>query len=592
MRKVFHNHENKILTLLFLAALCVTVAFGFDYYYDLNDDVLMKDIVAGVYTGIPEGRNIQMLYPISALISFFYRIVPGAPWYGLFLCVCQFGSLGLIINRSLSFCRSLRGKAGLLLIAGALIAGTMLEHLVFVQYTISCTMLATAAAFLFITSDDSLSYHDFLLKNIPVFILAFVSYLIRSEMFLLVLPLIGAAGLCKWSNEGLIFTRRNVTKYFSVFGCVLAGMIVGQAAHMMAYGSAEWQRFAEFFDNRTKLYDYEEIPAYDEHKVFYESIGLSESEVALLDNYNFGLDEEIDEKIMGEIAGYAAANRKQALSFTADFINNTKVYISRMTYVGDNSDFPWNGLIIIGYAGLLGLGINMRKTGRMTGKLLLLFAVRTALWLYILMGDRYPPRIVHSLYFIELGILLAMFLTERRVFGESMEVKTSLRIQAFMEQSFPLLIGLLLLVASGINISALVNTVGRISDEREETNRIWQTMQQYCRDNYENYYFIDVYSTVAYSEKIFADVNNSPVNYDYMGGWANKSPLYEKKLAVFLNEEISMQDALVSQDHVYMIAEPEEGLAWLEAYYRDHGQDIEIMQIDSIADQLEVYQIR
>ncbi len=609
MRKAFHDHENKILTALFLAVLGVAVALGYDYYYDLNDDVLMKDIVAGVYTGSPESRNIQMLYLISAFISLFYRMVPSVPWYGLFLCIGQLGSIGLIVNRSLSFCRNIRGKISLLVIAGAVIIGTMLEHLVFVQYTITCTMLATAAAFLFITTDERLNNQQLLLKNVPVFVLAFVAFLIRSEMFLLVLPFYAAAGLCKWSNEKQIVKRENFIKYFSVLGCILAGVFVGQVTHMIAYGSGEWQQFTEFFDNRTQLYDYEEIPAYAEHMAFYEGIGMSESEVTLLFNYNFGLDEEIDETIMGKIAGYAAANRKQAQSFSDDLTENVRLYIYQLTHGSDSGHFPWNGLVIIGYAGLLGLGIIRRKTGRMTGKLLLLLAVRTALWLYILMGNRYPPRIVHSLYFIELGILLAMFLAESRLSGAGKlsrkersplgeksplgeEMLGIIKIKATMERCFPALIGVLILVMAGANIPAMVSAVDRMAEEREETNRIWQVMQQYCRNHSDNYYFIDVYSTVDYSEKIFKNVDNHPVNYDYMGGWANKSPLYEKKLRVFLKEATSMQEALTGRDEVYMIAESEEGLVWLEDYYRDHGQGIEIKPIDNIADRLEVYQIR
>ena len=51
-----------------LAVMVVTLMFG-DYFFDLNDDVLMKDILSGAYTGTPEGHNRQMLYPISWFIS-------------------------------------------------------------------------------------------------------------------------------------------------------------------------------------------------------------------------------------------------------------------------------------------------------------------------------------------------------------------------------------------------------------------------------------------------------------------------------------------------------------------------------------------
>ena len=81
--------EDLLLSLIYIACLLVIVGLFYDYYFDLNDDVLMKDILAGVYTGSPEGHNIQMLWPVSAFISLLYRLGRGLPCYGLFLCVCQ-----------------------------------------------------------------------------------------------------------------------------------------------------------------------------------------------------------------------------------------------------------------------------------------------------------------------------------------------------------------------------------------------------------------------------------------------------------------------------------------------------------------------
>ena len=76
-----------------LLALLLTVQF--DFYYDLNDDTMIKDIVSGAYTGEPSGYCIQMLYPLAWCLALFYRAIPTVPWYGLFFnavtgcfCVC------------------------------------------------------------------------------------------------------------------------------------------------------------------------------------------------------------------------------------------------------------------------------------------------------------------------------------------------------------------------------------------------------------------------------------------------------------------------------------------------------------------------
>ena len=95
---------------IFALVLVLIPALGFDFYYDLNDDMAIRDILSGAYTGTPDGHCIQMLFPLSWLIACCYTAVPALPWYGLFLCICQFGTITLIawrlldIRRMLGFC--------------------------------------------------------------------------------------------------------------------------------------------------------------------------------------------------------------------------------------------------------------------------------------------------------------------------------------------------------------------------------------------------------------------------------------------------------------------------------------------------------
>lgn len=110
---LYRKWENWILPALFVLILLLLLGLRFDYYYDLNDDVLMKDILSGVYTGAFESRNVQMLFPLSLILSFVCRIFGTSYVYGLFLCVCQFGSLYVILYRSMRFVTKTMGKATL-----------------------------------------------------------------------------------------------------------------------------------------------------------------------------------------------------------------------------------------------------------------------------------------------------------------------------------------------------------------------------------------------------------------------------------------------------------------------------------------------
>lgn len=596
--------ENWIIALAAVILLGICVGVFFDYYYDLNDDVLMKDILAGVYTGVPQGHNIQMHWPVSALISLFYRIARGVPWYGLFLCFCHLGCIFLILQRAVSLCGKLPGKLAAALIFGCFFGSFFLEHLVYAQYTVTCTLLGATAAFLFYTSKTESSPARFIRKNIPAVLLVWVAYLVRSEMLLLVLPMICVAGVAKWGSEkdawepgetradgemhqagAKVLTKENAVKYFGVIGLILLGIFLGQIVHMLAYSSAEWKAFNEFFDNRTELYDFQKPPVYEENEEFYGRIGISESERILFDNYNFGLNDEVDEKMMGEIALYAGQLRSESTPFWENLVDKLKAYRYRFLhgFGAPGSDYPWNYLVIFGYLAVLLMSFPKRFWGAIW-KLALLFFVRSGLWMYILLGERDPVRITHSLYLMEFCILAAMAFEQweetARFMGKTGKKKIS---------------GILVLAVFGVYVltvlPASARSVAVEQARREEVNAPYQELYTYLsgEERKGNFYFIDVFSSVSYSEKMFENVDNSMDNYDIMGGWACKSPLWKKKLAAFGIE--SMEQALKDREDVFFVRKVSEDMDWLEEYYQGHGTPVETSLVETIAGEFEIYAV-
>ncbi len=598
-KSILKKNENWVIALLAVTVLGIFAGVKFDYFYDLNDDVLMKDILAGAYTGTPEGHNIQMLWLVSAGISLFYRIAGSLPWYGFFLCACHFGCFLLILQRSLVFVETFYGKIFITLTETLLFCGLFLEHLIFAQYTVTCTLLGAAAAFLFYTTDITLSAGKFMKKNIPAVLLVSAAYLIRSEMLLLVLPMICVAGAAKWGSEKKIFTREHAVKYLTVIGMILAGILIGQATHMIAYGSKEWKTFTTFFNNRTELYDFQEIPPYEENQDFYEEIGLSGSEQILFDNYNFGMDEEIDEKLVGQIAEYAGMHKSVQEPFMQRLTESLKFYIYRLTHgpADTGSDYPWNYAVIAGYLTVFLLALPRRikcgipqEEGRagyvkngleVLWKLSFLFAVRTLLWMYILMRGRDPERITHSLYLMELCILGAMAFTQWKMlmFRKTKRLSGALSAAVFA-------------VLAVVILPSSINLVEMKQAEREKINAPYQELYQYFsrEQNASNFYLIDVYSTVEYSEKMFEDVDNSLDNYDIMGGWACKSPIQRKKFAVYGIE--NMERALKEQENVYFVRKISEDMDWLSDYYEGHDTPVKITLADTVAGVFEVYEVR
>ena len=409
----------------------------------------------------------------------------------------------------------------------------------------------------------------------------------------MVLPMICVAGVAKWGSEAdfsgpepeavgigvrrkpvKVLTKENAMKYFGVFGLILLGIALGQAVHMLAYSSPEWKAFNEFFDNRTELYDFQKPPAYEGNEEFYERIGITESERILFDNYNFGLDDEIDEKMIGEIAEYAGQLRKETTPFGENLKEKLKAYAYRFLHGpgAAGSDYPWNYLVILGYLAVVLMAFPKKLWGALW-KLALLFFVRSGLWMYILWGERDPVRITHSLYLMEFCILAAMVLAGRK------KVFRWLMLAVF---------GIYLLTVFPANVKMVREEQLR----REEVNAPYQELYAYLssEENEKNFYMIDVYSSVSYSEKMFEKVDNSLDNYDIMGGWACKSPLWEKKLAAFGID--GMEQALKDREDVFFVRKVSEDMSWLEEYYQEHGTPIEVMLVETLAGEFEIYAVR
>jgi hypothetical protein len=128
---------------------------------------------------------------------------------------------------------------------------------------------------------------------------------------------------------------------------------------------------------------------------------------------------------------------------------------------------------------------------------------------------------------------------------------------------------------SKLNIETNLRTV---ADQR------WNALEQYCAQNSDNYYVVDVYSSTSYngasySEKIFKNVDNSYKNYDVCGGWTAKSPLMRQKLSVMGLKYI--QSALYTQK-AYFIAACDKDLTWITSYYKKRGYNVEPLKIDTI----------
>jgi len=539
-----------------ILVLFIVLGICFDFYYEFNDDVLIKDIISGRYTGRSDGHSVQILYLLGGPLAALYQVVPAVPWFALFMYACFGVGLYLIIRRSLSFCRTGRGKGILVLLEITLVAALMLWELVFLQYTVVCGFLVTTAVFLFYTTPNDLPVRMFLKKNVLSVVLVILAFFVRTEMTLLLSPFIAVAGIFHWSNEKQVFCKVSFQKYLAVVGAILTGCFIGMAGEKIAYASDDWKGFLDFFDARTQVYDYTWYPNYDNAKVFYEEAGISESQFQLIDTYNYSLDESINTELLREIAAYGEKQRNNG-SLSERGIKAVRDLYFRTLH---DQDAPYNYLVISGYVLVVILAF-MTKDVSYIWKLPLMGVLRCVPWIYLLISDRVPQRIWHPLYWIELVLLLAVIIKQIHMWdggSKSVKIACCTGVCAFLAAQ---------------TIVWLPDLCEKVKDEeirREEINEPFVLFNEYAEANPGNYYFMDVYSSVNFSEKSFKNRITGQKNYDILGGWIAKSPLQEEALNNFFEKGESVDEILL-QDNCYFVTNGNRDLDFLTDYYEEQG---------------------
>lgn len=585
-----------LLPCIFALAAALLLGRIFPYYYDLNDDALMAQILAGSYTGEPELRNIQSYFPLTAVLGGLYRANRSVDWYGLFLLLCQFGCLALVLERVMTCRKDVRAAV----LAALAAAGLLLYHMVFLQYSVTVGMIGAAAAFWLLTLQPGETKRAWRKELLPPVLLIALGYLLRSEMMLFVGPFAALAFLIR-AAQLKMEKGKKLRLMAVVLVMVLLSLFAGEAGNRIGYRSDEWRAFYRFFDARTQLYDFQRIPEYEENEKFYQSIGLGASEAELIRNYNFGLDANIGAEKLEAIAAYAKEKAAGEKSTGTRWREALWDYRASQT---TRAEEPYRMISLVLYASavlLSGAEIlryfcrrsgSFREKGkeekercresavRLSG-VLALYVLRSALLLYLYYHHRPVVRLTHSIFLAEAVILLWLI-------GE--EVRDRRKEAA---GTYVLLTVLFLAAAAWQVRSAACEQETRLT-----RNEPYEAFLSYCREHPENVYFTDVYSTVDFSDRLF-EVGDEPSNYTLMGGWAARSPLEAEKLrnlGLFTKSDSAegqgLDEILLGNANVFVATEADADPGWLLAYYSEKGMQAELKEEDRIGNDWIIYSVK
>ena len=510
------EYINRTSLVNILLALCIAlitwgiVAIGFDFFYDLNDDVLIKDILSGAYTGTPSGYNNQMMYPISVLIAGLYRLIPSVPWYGIMLMGGLATSVTIIAYRLLCYNFNIWIKLAMSVFVIVFILGVYLDEITNMTYTVVSAMLVTAAC-VWVLTDNNLRLRD----NIVPIVLCIISFNIRSEMFLLMCPYMAAVALIKFIFD---LSKKTLRKLSEIAVLILVGVVFTFLIDTIAYSGSEWREYRRLFDARTEVYDFTGIPEYDTNEDFYESEGITREQWQLLVDYNYALDENITADTLEKIASYVRSGEAKDANGNPYTRANVGIKTAIGQYIRSIVDFtadpmymPLRLIVTLLFIALIILSVLSRRGDMLVG-LAIVFLCRSVPWIYFYYSGRPVERLSHPMFFIEAAILLTML------------CQTEI---GRLDKGLVYLTLILILVLCVVNLKTEWGETARQMREREEVNASYEKLCEHTMTT-EGYYLIDVYSTVDFTEKVFAPQADKS-NQMLAGGWMAGSPLDAKK---------------------------------------------------------------
>lgn len=560
MKKWIGTKEHMLMAFLFSFVITgiyfVFVYQNIPFIYDINDDVAMRNVAAGVITGSPDAHLLHIKYILGWIIAGAYKIAPGLDWYGLILIGVVLFAFSMILYRGLSAKKSLLWKGSYLLLGLLLFTCLGLQHIAAFQWTTSAAIAGAAGIYLFYTADTEKRPGVYVEEGISVF-LVLLSLMVRDDVFLMVLP---GAALCFWWKYGSLKRKGKLPftlEHLWVPVSLAAGVLLILGIEAFAYRSSEWREFRTYNINREAIMDYYPLPSYEEESEIYDSLGISSEEAENLARYSLYLTEDLYSENMAKLAKASKELYLKKNSFKERIFSGfSRIY----EHMGKETYHLTNLICLCMITFLLGLafGKNRRQL-----KLALSFSgIWAAFWLYLGYRNRILERVGFSLYLLAFVTMLGIwYRIESEVPGEK---KRDSLLNCFLA------IGVCGIMA--LTAGMTWNTVKENNTYRRDYNLRFLDVNRYMAEHPDNVYFMTTFSIETYTDNFTIRRSFDFSNLLSVGGWHTFSPLENDKNARLGIEEPKRD--IVKKENVYVISLQNVNLRYMDRYYESlYGAD-------------------
>ena len=542
-----------VLTALILFKLCGGI------YYN-NDDILMRSIAEGTFTGTPDGHLIFEMYVLGSFIAGLYKLFPQVNWYDLIAIGFHIASVS-VMAVGIGLCSKGRLKQTVIsVISYMLIMGIDASMMVNSKFTVVSSVLFSAGIVcLAVWTREKNALHAIL----SIFFVI-CSLLYRKEVFLMGIPIFVIVLLFMLLGSGV---KENIKRVIIFLLSFVGIAVISIAVEIAAYSSDEWNYYKDFNESRAELEDYVGVPVYEFSKDAYDNISMTKADSIVLGRLDISF---VDEYTLETSKDLVSASKVYV-----DAVNNERGISYLLSRIKKEFKNTWNQPIVIalftvGFAGLL-LSILNRHWLSMLSTLAL-FAYQILFSGYFLYKDRFPERVWYGLYFMLLTAFTLILL--REILSSALKRKTKVYI----------CIPAVCLLAFFIKYCVGVQNY-RINyyykDLYEEHIEESADLYRYCYENSENYYLLDSSVTMNLTDTMLSNGYKDTANQIPLSYWTNGSPLFEKKKENAGLESLS--EALISRDDVFLVQKESENTDWIVNYYESNGIEVSLSVEDSFS---------
>lgn len=554
------------INFVFITLITILIALIFNkilgFSFSSNDDVTLKNIVSGKWTGRPDAHMIYSMYVYGFILKLLYTWFPSISWYEYILLSLHFICFGLIIFRISNCFNTFRKKIFSIFFSICVLMLIEMPYLSAQQYTVTAGMLASVGILWIATGRFcGIKKGDFAL----IIAVLTLSMWIRKEAFLMSLPLLILAFFFYISSfeSNRLKNIRHILPAFCIFaGIVLFSFICETAA----YSSSEWKDFREFNKYRTELYDYNLLPDYSGSADVYTSLGISEDDYCALKENDLLILKDLTTDDLKTLAARGEEIQKEWAQYYS--VPRKIIYAACSAMYDSNSNFIGIAATVLFFIALTLSMVAKNKTAYVT-------TIATYIYLWIFVGyfankGRLPERVLHPFCLMCIMIFTSVIIA---YLVKYLADKPQNYLIRFSAVPLAIIFSAVLLIAEYREVK---DTAGDFAITQQSCDELFN----YFNSNNDNSYLVDT-NLFATCGSDIPSAAEYPQNIIILENWTMHSPLETAREQNVLGEN-GVYDSLVKSENTYFVISDLLDQSWVEKIYREEYPECSLILTDSV----------